>query len=84
MMMKPNNKFKTMNASALYTSEYGAAAYRAWLRREAEIAELSKGKGYSPREICRMREDSFRQMKAEGARWAAMRLAREKHTRLAA
>ena len=83
-MIKPNKKFKTMNASALYTREYGAAAYRAWLRREAEIAELSKGKGYSPREICSMREESFRQMKAEGARWAAARPVREKHARLAA
>lgn len=83
-MIKPNKKFKTMNASALYTREYGAAAYQAWHRRDAEISELAKGKGYSPREICRMREDSFRQMKAEGARWAAMRPAREKHTRLAA
>jgi hypothetical protein len=31
-----------------------------------------------------MREDSFRQMKAEGARWAAMRPVREKRARLAA
>ena len=82
--MKMNNKTKTMNAAALYTREYGAAAYQAWLRREAEITELSKGKGYSPREICRMREDNFRQMKAEGARWAAMRPVREKRARLAA
>ena len=83
-MIKPNNKFKTMNAAALYTREYGAAAYQAWRRREAEISELAKGKGYSPREICRMREDSFRQMKAEGARRAAARPAREKQARLAA
>ena len=74
----------TMNAAALYTREYGKDAYQAWLRREAEITDLSKRKRYSAREICRMREDSFRQMKAEGAHRAAMRPAREKQTRLAA
>ena len=83
-MIKPNNKFKIMNASALYTREYGAAAYQAWCRRETEISELAKGGRYSRREICRMREDSFRQMKAEGARRAAARPAREKQARLAA
>ena len=79
-----NANKKTMNAAALYTREYGKDAYQAWLRREAEITDLSKGKGHSAREICRMREDSFRQMKAEGARRAAMRPAREKQVRLAA
>ena len=74
----------TMNAAALYTREYGKDAYQAWLRREAEISELANRKCYSAREICRMREDSFRQMKAEGARRAAMRPAREKQVRLAA
>ena len=64
-------KIKTMNAAVYYTREYGKDAYQAWLRREAEITELSKGKGYSTREICRLREESFRLMKAEGARWAA-------------
>ena len=78
------NKLKTMNAAALYTREYGAAAYQAWFRREAEITELSKGKGYPVREICRMREDNFRQMKAEGARRAATCPACEKQARLAA
>ena len=38
---------------------------------EAEITELAKGGRYSRLEICHLREDSFRQMKAEGARWAA-------------
>ena len=75
MKKNASSKFKSMNAAALYTHEYGAAAYQAWLRREAEITELSKGKGYSVRAICRMREDSFRQMKAEGARWAAAKAA---------
>ena len=83
-MMKSNNKFKTMNAAALYTREYGAAAYQAWRRREAEISELGRRGRYSRREIIRMREDSFRQMKAEGARRAAARPAREKQVRLAA
>ena len=81
-MMNANKK--TMNAAALYTREYGAAAYQAWLRREAEIGELAKGGRYSRREICRMREDSFRQMKAEGARRTSARPAREKQVRLAA
>ena len=79
-----NANKKTMNAAALYTREYGKDAYQAWLRREAEITDLSKGKGHSAREICRMREDSFRQMKAEGTRRAAIRPAREKQVRLAA
>lgn len=82
--MNASKKIKTMNAAALYTREYGMTAYQAWLRREAEITEISKGKGYSVREICRMREDSFRQMKAEGARRAAARPARAKQVRLAA
>ena len=77
-------KFKTMNAAALYTREYGKDAYQAWRRREAEISELARRGRYSRREICRMREDSFRQMKAEGARRAAARPAREKQVRLAA
>ena len=78
------NKLKTMNAAALYTHEYGAAPYQVWLRREAEITELSKGKGYPVREICRMREDNFRQMKSEGSRRAATCPACEKQARLAA
>ena len=64
-------KIETAKAADLFTREYGKDAYQAWLRREAEITDLSKGKGHSAREICRMREDSFRQMKAEGARLAA-------------
>ena len=81
-MMNANKK--TMNAAALYTREYGKDAYQAWRRREAEISELARRGRYSRREICRMREDSFRQMKAEGARRAAARPAREKQVRLAA
>ena len=69
--MNANNKIKTMNAASLYTREYGPAAYQAWRRRETEITTLARNGRYSVREICRMREDSFRQMKAEGARWAA-------------
>ena len=84
MKKNASSKFNPMNAAELYTHEYGAAAYQAWLRREAEITELSKGKGYSVRAICRMREDSFRQMKAEGTRRAAARPVRAKQARLAA
>ena len=62
---------KTEKASTCFTRLYGRAAYEAWKVREAEIIERSKGKGYSNREICRLREDSFRQMKEEGARRAA-------------
>ena len=64
-------KIKTMKAADLFTREYGKDAYQAWLRREEEITELAKGGRYSRLEICHLREDSFRQMKAEGARWAA-------------
>ena len=82
--MEKKTNSKPMNVAALYTREYGAAAYQAWLRREAEITELAKGKGYSAREICRMREDSFRQMKAEGMRSAVARPVCGKQARLAA
>ena len=77
-------KIKTAKAAALYTREYGKDAYQAWRRREAEISELARRGRYSRREIIRMREDSFRQMKAEGARRTAARPAREKQVRLAA
>ena len=65
------HKIKTMKAADLFTREYGKDAYQAWRRREAEISELARRGRYSRREIIHMREDSFRQMKAEGARWAA-------------
>ncbi len=77
-------KIETAKAADLFTREYGKDAYQAWRRREAEISELGRRGRYSRREIIRMREDSFRQMKAEGARWAAMRPVREKRARLAA
>ena len=62
---------KTEKASTCFTRLYGREAYEAWKAREAEIADLSKRKGYSIRKICSLREDNFRQMKAEGARFAA-------------
>ena len=83
-MMNANNKIKTMSAASLYTREYGPAAYQSWCRREAEITTLARNGRCSVREICRMREDSFRQMKAEGAHRAAARPARDKQVRLAA
>ena len=67
-MMNATSKIKIMNAAELYAREYGAKAYQAWLRREAEITALVRTRRYSTREICRLREDNFRQMKAEGAR----------------
>ena len=77
--MSAANKIKTMKIAELYPREYGMAAYQAWLRREAEITELAKTRRHTVREICRMREDSFRQMKAEGARWAAAQSAPAAH-----
>ena len=82
--MNTNNKLKTMKAAALYTREYGTAAYQAWLQREAEITELKKAGRHSRGEICRMREENFRQMKAEGGRRAAARPTCERLARLAA
>ena len=69
--MSAANQIKTIKIAELYPREYGLAAYQAWLRREEEISELAKTRRHTVRDICRMREDSFRQMKAEGARWAA-------------
>ena len=58
-------------AETCFTRLRGRAAYESWLAREAAITALFKAGGHSKREICRLREDSFRQMKAEGARLAA-------------
>ena len=66
--MNATTKIKIMNAAELYIREYGSKAYQAWLRREAEITALVRTRRYSTREICRLHEDNFRQMKAEGAR----------------
>ena len=70
-MMRIAHKNKIMKAADLFNREYGRASYQAWLRREEEIAACARTRRYSVREICRMREDSFRQMKADGAKWAA-------------
>ena len=67
---------KVSKASALYTREYGAVAYRDWLRREGEITKLANTGRYAVPVICAMRERNFRLMKAEGARLAAARLLR--------
>ena len=75
---------KTEKASTCFTRLYGQAAYEAWKAREAKIADLSKRKGYSIRKICSLREDSFRQMKAEGARRAAAKQISHNPVRLAA
>ena len=81
--MKNNNK-KVGKSSVVFTRLYGRAAYEAWKVREAEIDGLAKSGQYSVRELCRIREDSFRQMKAEGARCAAACPICEKQARLAA
>ena len=68
MKEKMKNGVTVMTASVLYTREYGAAAYKAYLRREAEIDALMRDKKrYTVRDICTLREDNFRRMKAEGA-----------------
>ena len=77
--MSATHKIKTMKIAELYPREYGMDAYQAWRRREAEITELAKGCRYSRLEICHLREDSFRQMKAEGARWATAQSAQTAH-----
>ena len=59
------NNFK---ASELYIKEYGLKAYQNWLIREEKINSLMNSKEYSKYEICKLREKSFRQMKAEGIR----------------
>ena len=77
--MSAANQIKTIKIAELYPREYGLAAYQAWLRREEEITALARTRCHTVREICRMREDSFRQMKAEGARWAAAQSAPAVH-----
>ena len=62
---------KIEKAETCFTRLYGHAAYESWMAREAAITALFKAGGHSKREICRLHEDSFRQMKAEGARFAA-------------
>ena len=62
---------KTEKAETCFTRLYGRAAYESWMAREAAITALFKAGGHSKREICRLREDSFRQMKAAGACHAA-------------
>ena len=82
--MSATHKIKTMKIAELYPREYGMAAYQAWLRREAEITELKKAGCHSRGEICRMREENFRQMKAEGERRTAACPTCERQARLAA
>ena len=82
--MSATHKIKTMKIAELYPREYGMAAYQAWLRREADITELAKAGRSSKREICRLREENFRQMKAEGARRTTRRSTCEKQALLAA
>ena len=58
---------KVMKESDLYIREYGEKAYYEWKRREAEIDAMWSSGRYAASEIAKMREDSFRQMKAAGA-----------------
>lgn len=58
---------KVMKESDLYIREYGEKAYYEWKRREAEIDAMWSSGRYAASEIVKMREDSFRRMKAAGA-----------------
>ena len=85
MKEKMKDGVKVMKASVLYTREYGAAAYKAYMRREAEIDALMRDKKrYTVRDICTLREDNFRRMKAEGARRMDERAAGSVAKRMAA
>ena len=77
--MSAANKIKTIKIAELYPREYGMAAYQAWRSREEDITVIARTGHYSVREICHMREDGFRQMKADGARWAAAQSAHAAH-----
>ena len=68
MKGRMNKRVKVMKAATLYTKEYGAAAYKAYMRREAEIDALMGDACYTRLDICHLREDNFRRMKAEGER----------------
>lgn len=63
----------TYNAHDYFAGLYGKDAYEAWLRHEKEITAIAKTWRYDPLDICQMREDNFRKMKVEGAKWAAAR-----------
>lgn len=63
----------TYNAHDYFTGLYGKDAYEAWLRREEEITAIAKTRRDTVLDICHMRENNFRQMKVEGAKWAAAR-----------
>lgn len=58
---------KVMKESDLYIREYGEKAYYEWKHREAAIDAMWDSGKYDASEIAKMREDSFRQMKAAGA-----------------
>ena len=62
---------KWEKASVVFTREYGAAAYKGWLRREAEIDKKWAARRLPAAEICHLREENYRRMKEEGERWAA-------------
>ena len=75
---------KTEKTSTCFTRLYGRTAYETWKAREAEITALARIHRYPSREVCRLREDNFRQMKAESARQADEKRSSGNHVRLAA
>ena len=78
------SQVKVMKASDLLIAEYGEKAYNAWKLREAEIDTLMRDGRHSKYEIIQLREDNFRQMKAEGAQVRDARIVRGMRTRQAA
>lgn len=78
------SQVKVMKASDLLIAEYGEKAYNAWKLREAEIDALMLDGRHSKYEIIQLREDNFRQMKAEGAQVRGARTVRGMRTRQAA
>ena len=62
---------KTYNTSKLYISLYGRKAYEVWRSREGEIDALRKRGKCGKKEIAKMYEDNYRQLKSAGEKTAA-------------
>lgn len=67
---KEKKMTKTYKTSKLYTTLYGRAAYEAWKTREAEIDALRVSGKCTKKEIVKMYEDNFRQLKSAGEKIA--------------
>ena len=60
---KVQSQVKVYKTSELYTKEYGAEAYAAWVDREREIDQHMKARRFCRDHIVYLRELSFRLMK---------------------